>query len=192
MIGQSPIKRCFMVLCYTSAGLLAAGAWQGYLTVANPQADDLFRYSGALRLAFSMEHVPTALTARNKQIVIDLDQRQLQFYEDGQVVLSYTVAIGQDEWQTPTGQFIVRDMREDPVWQHPITKEPVRPGPDNPLGSRWIGFWTDGKNHIGLHGTNDETLIGQAVSHGCVRMRDADIRELYSHLSLGIPIVVQP
>lgn len=192
MVAQSPIKQCFMVLCYTSAGLLAAGAWQGYLTVANPQADDLFEYSGALGLAFSLEHVPTALTARNKQIVIDLDQRQLQFYEDGQVVSSYTIAIGQDEWQTPTGQFIVRDMREDPVWQHPITKEPIGPGPDNPLGSRWIGFWTDGKNHIGLHGTNDETLIGQAVSHGCVRMRDADIRQLYSYISLGTPIIVQP
>jgi lipoprotein-anchoring transpeptidase ErfK/SrfK len=46
--------------------------------------------------------------------------------------------------------------------------------------------------HIGIHGTNQETLIGEAVSHGCVRMFEADIQTLYSHLKVGTPIKVMP
>jgi L,D-transpeptidase ErfK/SrfK len=191
MTSQSPIKRCFMALCYTAAGVLATGAWQGYWTSANTPNDSLFQSSGTLRLAFALEHIPTALTARNQQIVIDLGQRRLDLYRDNEVVLSYDVAIGQDDWQTPEGSFIVRDMRQNPAWLHPITQEAVGPGPDNPLGSRWIGFWTDGEHHIGLHGTNQEDLIGEAVSHGCVRMREADIQELYSQVSLGTPVLVR-
>ncbi|HEY9735953.1 MAG TPA: L,D-transpeptidase [Trichocoleus sp.] len=192
MTAQSPIKRCFMMLCYIAAGLLASGAWQGYLTIADPHRDDLFEPSGARSLTFTLEHIPRALTARNRQIVISLSARQLDLYEGDTVLLSYPVAIGQDEWQTPTGNFIVQTLRENPVWLHPITDEPVGPGPDNPLGSRWIGFWNDGRNHVGLHGTNQEELIGEAVSHGCVRMKDADIQQLYSYVSLGTPVQVVP
>ncbi|MBD0269207.1 L,D-transpeptidase [Pseudanabaena sp. FACHB-2040] len=192
MTSQSPIKRCFMALCYTAAGLLATGAWQGYLTGANVPNDSLFQSSGTLRLAFALEHIPTALTGRNQQIVIDLGQRRLELYREDEVILSYDVAIGQDDWQTPAGNFIVRDMRQNPAWLHPITQEPVGPGPDNPLGSRWIGFWTDGEHHIGLHGTNEEDLIGEAVSHGCVRMRESDIQALYTQISLGTPVLVKP
>lgn len=192
MISRSPIKRCFILLCYAAAALLATGAWHGYLTVVNGPDDDMFYPSGALGLAFAIEHIPTALTGRDQQIVIDLSDRTLVLLRGKTPALTYSVAIGQDEWQTPAGSFIVRDMRQDPVWQHPITKEPVGPGPDNPLGSRWIGFWTDGTHYIGLHGTNQEDLIGAAVSHGCVRMRNSDIQALYSQIGLGTPIQVQP
>ncbi|WP_448572469.1 L,D-transpeptidase, partial [Trichothermofontia sp.] len=67
----------------------------------------------------------------------------------------------------------------------------IPPGPDNPLGPRWIGFWTDGKNFIGFHGTPNESLIGQAVSHGCVRMRNQDIQALYAQVEMGTPVVVE-
>lgn len=192
MTAPSPIKRCFMALCYTAAALLATGAWRGYLTITNPSGDPLFQYSGTLGLAFTLEHVPTTLTGRNRQILIDLSDRQLALYDRQERILSFSVAIGQDEWQTPAGNFIVREMRENPVWLHPITGEPINPGPENPLGARWIGFWTDGTHRIGLHGTDQEDLIGSAVSHGCVRMRNSDIATLYSHISLGTPIQVRP
>jgi hypothetical protein len=66
------------------------------------------------------------------------------------------------------------------------------PGPENPLGARWIGFWTDGNNAIGFHGTPHEHLIGQAVSHGCVRMRNTDVIELYERIRVGAQVIVQP
>ncbi|NJL45993.1 MAG: L,D-transpeptidase [Leptolyngbyaceae cyanobacterium SM2_3_12] len=83
-------------------------------------------------------------------------------------------------------------MREEPIWQHPITDEAVLPGPSNPLGTRWIGFLVQGDYHIGIHGTNQATLIGEAVSHGCVRMLNQDIQTLYSHVKLGTPVIVNP
>ncbi|TAF12831.1 MAG: L,D-transpeptidase, partial [Nostocales cyanobacterium] len=64
-------------------------------------------------------------------------------------------------------------------------------GTDSPLGDRWIGFWSDGKNEIGFHGTPNTDLIGAAVSHGCLRMRNADVRMLYEQVSLDTPVVVR-
>jgi lipoprotein-anchoring transpeptidase ErfK/SrfK len=84
------------------------------------------------------------------------------------------------------------DMQQNPVWQHPFTGEIILEGPNNPLGVRWIGFWTDGRNYIGFHGTPAEELVGQAVSHGCVRMRNQDIVALYEQVKIGTPITVKP
>jgi lipoprotein-anchoring transpeptidase ErfK/SrfK len=65
--------------------------------------------------------------------------------------------------------------------------------PTIPLGSHWIGFaLAEGQYKVGIHGTYAENLVGQAVSHGCVRMRNADIQYLFSRLSIGTPITVLP
>ncbi len=61
----------------------------------------------------------------------------------------------------------------------------------SPLGERWIGFWSDGHNEIGFHGTPDSDLVGSPVSHGCLRMRNPDVRLLYEQISLGVPVKVQ-
>ncbi|MFQ3679539.1 MAG: L,D-transpeptidase, partial [Pseudanabaenaceae cyanobacterium] len=55
--------------------------------------------------------------------------------------------------------------------------------PENPLGDRWIGFWTDGKNWSGFHGTPNPRSVGTAASHGCLRMFNEDIRELFGWVS---------
>lgn len=124
-------------------------------------------------------------------LVLDLSERQLYGYQGDRLVATYAVAVGRAEWETPTGEFTVNRRQENPIWQHPFTGELVPPGPDNPLGTRWIGFWTDGMNAIGFHGTPHEHLIGQAVSHGCVRMRDADIVELFERVRVGTRVIVQ-
>ncbi|NEQ45795.1 MAG: L,D-transpeptidase [Leptolyngbya sp. SIOISBB] len=124
-------------------------------------------------------------------LVLNLSERRLYGYQGDRLVATYTVAVGRAEWETPTGEFTVTRLQAHPTWQHPFTGELVPPGPDNPLGARWIGFWTDGTNAIGFHGTPHEHLIGQAVSHGCVRMRDADIVELFERVRVGTRVVVQ-
>ncbi|MEM6520300.1 MAG: L,D-transpeptidase [Cyanobacteria bacterium P01_C01_bin.70] len=125
-------------------------------------------------------------------LVLKLSERRLYGYQGDRLVATYPVAVGRDEWETPTGEFTVFQRQQHPAWEHPFTGEIVPPGSDNPLGARWIGFWTDGVNAIGFHGTPDGHLIGQAVSHGCVRLHDADVIELYGRVRLGTRVIVQP
>lgn len=134
---------------------------------------------------------PPPVPQRNTRLVVDLSDRQVTVYRDEKIRDRYPIAIGQAGWETPSGNFYVTETFENPGWQHPITGENVT-GPDNPLGSRWIGFWSDGRNQIGFHGTNEEALIGQAVSHGCVRMRNQDIEQMFLEVEPGTPVVVQP
>ena len=126
------------------------------------------------------------------RLVIKLRDRRVYLYQGNNLQISYPIAIGKAGWETPVGNYSVRKKVRNPSWQHPWTGEVVPPGSDNPLGSRWIGFWTDGRDEIGFHGTPDEQLIGQAVSHGCVRMRDRDVQALFDQVSVGTPVTVQP
>jgi lipoprotein-anchoring transpeptidase ErfK/SrfK len=126
------------------------------------------------------------------RLVLRLSDRRVYYYIGDEAIASYPVAIGRTGWETPTGNFSVLQKVSSPTWQHPFTQEIVPPGPKNPLGDRWIGFWTDGNNSIGFHGTPNEELIGQAISHGCVRMRNADIAALYEKVEMGTPVIVEP
>jgi len=134
---------------------------------------------------------PVALVHQT-ELVVDLSDRQLSLYQDGMLQSRFEIAIGKAGWETPSGTFSVINMRKDPVWQNPITREVVTDPAENPLGSRWIGFWTDGTHQIGFHGTNQTELIGQAVSHGCVRLRDSDVQALFEQVAVGTPVIVQP
>ena len=60
------------------------------------------------------------------------------------------------------------------------------------MGERWIGFWTDGTNYIGFHGTPNEETVGQAASHGCVRMLNRDVLALFEKVGIGTIVVVEP
>ncbi|NJL47003.1 MAG: L,D-transpeptidase [Leptolyngbyaceae cyanobacterium SM2_5_2] len=192
MEKPSPIRRCLVIVCYGAAGLLATGAWRDYSNPNGWLQKGRFEVTRLTRLQTLMTQAPDTLVTANTRIEIYLVQRRLVLYQNDQILLTAPVAVGQAEWQTPVGQFTVQDMRTNPIWRHPITKEAVGPGPENPLGSRWIGFLVEGPYHIGIHGTNQETLIGEAVSHGCVRMLERDIRSLYSHVKVGTPVVVKP
>jgi len=78
----------------------------------------------------------------------------------------------------------VQQLIERPAWKNPFTGDVIKGGdPDNPLGERWIGFWTNGKDWSGFHGTPNRASVGQAVSHGCIRMYNEDIIELFSMVS---------
>ncbi len=124
------------------------------------------------------------------KLVLRLSKRQVEVYEGDDLITSFPVAVGKKGWETPTGEFEIIQMVKNPSWQNPWTGKVIPPSPNNPLGERWIGFWSDGKNFIGFHGTPGEHLIGQAVSHGCVRMKNKDIKQLFELVSMGIPVTV--
>lgn len=130
-------------------------------------------------------------TSAPKKLVVDLSDRRVYMYRQNTVVASYPIGVGKKGWETPIGTFEVMHMQKFPAWQHPITGKVFAAGPNSPLGERWIGFWSDGHNEIGFHGTPDSELVGSPVSHGCLRMRNPDVRLLYEQISLGVPVQVR-
>ncbi|WP_245939755.1 L,D-transpeptidase [Stenomitos frigidus] len=137
-----------------------------------------------------------AITPENAAIavrlVVKLSQRRVYLYQGDRLLAKYTLAIGKQGWETPTGIFQVLSKEKNPVFKSFRTGQLIEPGPDNPLGVRWIGIWTDGKTQIGFHGTNQEELLGQAVSHGCLRMRNRDVTAMFDQVSLGTIVSVEP
>ncbi|MBD2611062.1 L,D-transpeptidase [Nostoc punctiforme FACHB-252] len=131
-------------------------------------------------------------TVNKKYLLLNLSDRRVYVYKDGKLQASYPVAIGRSGWETPTGTFAVINMEQNPIWQNPFTQEIIPAGSQNPLGVAWIGFLSNGGAEIGFHGTTNEKLIGQAVSHGCVRMRNQDILKLYQQVTIGMPVKVVP
>ncbi len=215
MRRQPPIARCFVALCVSAAVTLAAFEWRNPFpdpvitlgTAPEIDADAIIsiqgRKSGAKpkksgRFERAVSWLPLGQSQRVEaveespvELILSLSQRLLEVRVPGEETVLYEVAVGQADWQTPTGDFSVINKLENPAWQHPITKEEIPPGPDNPLGTHWISFWSDGQAQIGFHGTNQEDLIGEAVSHGCVRMRNKDIQALYKHVAVGTSVKVK-
>lgn len=122
---------------------------------------------------------------------LNITKRQVTIFRSGKAVKSYPVAVGKAGWATPVGDHEIKTMYRNPPWKNPF-KGGVIPGgdPANPLGKRWIGFWTDQKNWIGFHGTPNRGSVGRAASHGCVRMYNEDIEELYDLVKVGTPVIV--
>jgi L,D-transpeptidase ErfK/SrfK len=131
-------------------------------------------------------------------IVINIPELRLYRYVPGtQMVETYPVGIGTEEYQTPTGEYRVVDRKENPVWAVPPSlkeKYPfayLPPGPDNPLGDYWLGL---SAKHIGIHGTNFPWAVGRQVSRGCIRLYPEHIQRLYPAVPVGtrVRIVYEP
>ncbi|MEP0816797.1 MULTISPECIES: L,D-transpeptidase [Trichocoleus] len=193
MIRDESITRSFMLLCLGAAFLTLLVRSQTNAASLTPQQPAINLPLQPVKTASaSLKPKPVTLAQAQTRLVVDLSDRKVSLYRSQKLQASYPIAIGQVGWETPTGTFAITQMQTNPVWQHPITEQLITAGPDSPLGLRWIGFWSDGHNQIGFHGTNQEELIGQAVSHGCVRMRNQDIVALYQQVAEGTPVIVQP
>lgn len=149
------------------------------------------------RLLLKLQHpIQPIIPNTSKQeihLLLKLNERKLYVYRGDSLQASYPVAIGKPGWETPTGKFKIIHMVQNPAWENPFVpnREIVPPrSSNNPLGERWIGFWTDGKDEIGFHGTPSVKSVGQAVSHGCVRMYNKDVRKLYEFVEIGTPVLV--
>jgi L,D-transpeptidase ErfK/SrfK len=127
-------------------------------------------------------------------ILINVPQRMLFYFRQGQLLKSYPVALGRADWPTPTGPFNIITKEENPVWHVPksIQEEMRREGkvvlervpacPENPLGKHWMGLSMRG---YGIHGTIAPTSIYQFRTHGCIRLHPDDMAGLFAEISIG-------
>jgi L,D-transpeptidase ErfK/SrfK len=125
-------------------------------------------------------------------LVVKLRAKTVYVYRGPEIIASYAIAVGKSGWETPKGTYRVFEQEIDPVFKSFKTGKIIEPGPENPLGPRWIGIWTDGKTRLGFHGTNQPQLIGQAVSHGCIRMHNKDVMALFDKVKVGTIVKVEP
>jgi len=118
------------------------------------------------------------------KIIINVPSKTLKLSVNDEIVKTYPVGVGiSSKFKTPPGIYSIDEKVINPIWEHPYKKPgEVRVKAEssyNPLGKYWIGFHSDQKGSYGIHGTNKEETIGKFVSHGCVRMKNKDIEELF-------------
>lgn len=139
--------------------------------------------------------------AKEAYLLLRLDERRLYLVDNDAKYppQGYRVAVGRAQFPTPEGHFQVNEMVMNPDFlafdfQDPSkpNKGHVPPGPNNPLGLRWIGFASSKFGwQVGFHGTANTSVLGQAVSHGCVRMSNADVVDLFTRVKVGTPVIVE-
>jgi len=149
---------------------------------------------------------------RMKSIHVSVRDQQLIVKEDEQPIRTYPVStsrfgIGTEEgsFKTPTGRFRVGakiggDMPNGTVF---VGRVPLRPDDALPPTEDFVTsriLWLDGLDEqnantrdrfVYIHGTKQEDKIGMAASHGCVRMRNADVIELFEMVDEGTPVVIE-
>lgn len=168
---------------------------------ANPEVDTWIPGEDARIL---LPHQFVLPDARRRDIVINLPEMRLYYFPRGESrVVTYPVSIGRMDWGTPVGTLDVIEKRENPTWTPPDSirqayaergdelPRVVPAGPDNPMGDYAIRL---SRPSYLIHGTNWSSGIGLRSTHGCIRMDNDDIGELYSRISLGtsVNIVNQP
>jgi lipoprotein-anchoring transpeptidase ErfK/SrfK len=143
------------------------------------------------------EIAPEVTTASlGTSIVVDISANTLQFYDGLHVVKRFNVATGTPQYPTPVGTFEIVDKKENPTWYNPAPDTwgaglpaSIGPGPGNPLGTRAMYLNAPG---IRIHGTWDDSSIGTAASHGCIRMHVQDSEALYPLVPIGTRVIVKP
>jgi L,D-transpeptidase ErfK/SrfK len=128
-------------------------------------------------------------------IVIHRGTNRLYLYNGTHLVRVFPVATGQAAWPTPLGHFQVVVKQKNPWWFPPTQDswaagaKPVPPGPNNPLGTRWMGLSAPG---VGIHGTDEPWSIGHSESHGCIRMQVVSAEWLFNRVRIGTPVFIIP
>ena len=149
---------------------------------------------------FSQSKAPVALPAplpmpqaSPRRVVINIPSRTLWVYQGNKIVRYFPVGVGRPGFMTPIGHYKVISKVIDPGWENPYLgkgKMRLAPGDENPLGTRWIGFYQKAGGEYGMHGTDNPTSVGKFSSHGCVRMRIPDAEALFELIDLGTPVEV--
>jgi lipoprotein-anchoring transpeptidase ErfK/SrfK len=128
-------------------------------------------------------------------IIVNRGAFKLTLYKDLKPVKTYGIAVGKIGLETPAGLYHIQNKAVDPAWTMPNSdwvapkdRGKVIPGgtAENPLKARWLGIYAG----AGIHGTSEDSSIGSAASHGCIRMHVPDVIELYPQVPVGAPVYI--
>jgi lipoprotein-anchoring transpeptidase ErfK/SrfK len=130
------------------------------------------------------------------RIDVDKDHQTVTAYsEKNELLAFFPASVGSEDKPSPSGMLKVTLIEEDPSFHYNPryrfkeieTQKPfdLNPGPNNPLGTRWIAL---SKPSYGIHGTPEPSQVGKATSHGCVRLTNWDVQRLAGMLSKGTPV----
>jgi len=128
------------------------------------------------------------------RMLVDLDAHWAFYMAGDEIIEAWEVGVGKRGNETKPGTYYVGEKREEPMW-FPPGEQPVAYGdPRNPLGTRWIELRTsEGQpSHLGFHGTNEPDSVGGDTSQGCLRMRNAEVEELFEILPKGTEVLIRP
>jgi lipoprotein-anchoring transpeptidase ErfK/SrfK len=120
------------------------------------------------------------ITTAPRRIIVSIADRRLVVVENNEILAAFPVAVGAPTSPSPVGTFTVINRVTNPTYYRPGTV--IAPGPRNPIGTRWIGLSRKG---YGIHGTDEPGSIGYAKSHGCIRLRNADVERLFTQVRDG-------
>lgn len=137
---------------------------------ANPSINPNLIYPGQL---ITIPGFPPIETIPYR-IHVSLSKRKLTLYKNERPIKVYPIAVGRMLKRTPIGDYII------------INKAP---NPGGPYGTMWMSL---SKQHYGIHGTNNPSSIGKAVSRGCIRMYNKDVEELSRTIPIGTPVQIRP
>lgn len=127
-------------------------------------------------------------------IVVNIPERGFYVFQEEKKARFFPLAFGEPgRFETPTGNFSIREKVVDPEWIAPDwaglgDDNIIPPGPDNPLGDRWIGLTSAG---LGMHSTNNPSSIGSATSHGCMRMYPEIAHTVFDLVETGWPVRIE-
>jgi len=134
-----------------------------------------FEYMDEQELAEINTDQPTQSPAGKVNVIINTQTKTLELYNDGQVYKKYRIAVGKSKTPTPIGEWNV--VWKDYNW-------------GTGFGTRWMGLNVPWGTY-GIHGTNKPWSIGQFASHGCIRLRNKDVEELFEWIPIGTPVRIE-
>ena len=150
--------------------------------------------SGAAHSATPEREVVAFSGFKPGTIVVKTNERRLYFVIDKERALRFPVGVGKRGWRW-SGRATIEAKFVKPAWRAPPELArgryaPVIPGgsPHNPMG---VAALTMRNGEYAIHGTDNPGSIGGFVSHGCIRMYNRDIQELYRLVEVGTPVVVE-
>jgi lipoprotein-anchoring transpeptidase ErfK/SrfK len=118
--------------------------------------------------------------------LVSIPDRKLAVMEGDDVIATFPIAVGAAVSPSPTGNFQIVSRVSNPTYYHAGKVIPT--GKGNPLGTRWLGLNQKG---YGIHGTNAPRSVGHAASHGCFRLRNRDMEQLFTMLRVGDAVVIR-
>jgi lipoprotein-anchoring transpeptidase ErfK/SrfK len=123
---------------------------------------------------------------RRRLVLVSLPDRKLAVLENGKLMRTFPVSVGAPTSPSPVGEFQIVNRVANPTYYHPGVV--IAPGSDSPIGPRWVGLSRKG---YGIHGTNEASSIGKAGSHGCIRLRNRDIKQFFAMVSVGDTVEIR-